>query len=256
MTPWDLKDFKSQFPLTCLDSGFSNCRFTQIEIWTSFESQFSRPVWAQDFQTVEWPIEIWKVSNPNFPRLIWTQDFQTVDLPKLRFGQVLNPNFPNLLGLKISKPSDDPLRFERFQIPISPDLFGLRISKPSVYPNWDLDKFRVPIFPTCLDLGFPNRRMTNFPRPCLDSGFPNRRFTHWDLNKFQIPIFLRPIWTQDFQTIGLPKLRFGQVSNPNFSPAYLDSGFPNWCGSPKFTNFPWPVWTQDFQTVGSLQIDM
>ena len=124
--------FKSQFSPTCLDLGFPNRQFTQIEIWMSFKSQvsptcldsgfptvglpkltnfprsfgfriaepldypkltnFSPTVWM-NFQTgSNYPIEIWQVSNPNFSPTIW-MNFQTGSNYPIEILQVSNLNF-------------------------------------------------------------------------------------------------------------------------------------------------------------------
>ncbi len=79
----------------------------------------------------------------------------------------------------------------------------------SDYPNWDLDKFQIPIFPR--PFGWISRPTpitqieiwasfkSQFSSTCLDSGFPNRWITQieiWTSFKSQFP---RPGWTKDFQ---------------------------------------------------------
>ena len=250
---WDLNKFQNpNFP-NHLDLGLPNRWISQIEIWTNFKSQFSLTVWIQDFQTVGLPklrfeqvsnhkfapnrldsgapnhwithIEIWTNFKTQISPTVWIQDFQTIGLPKLRFEQISKPKFPQPFGFRTFKPLDYPnWDLNKFQIPIFPDCsdsgvlnrwlpklrfervsnshfprpFGFRTSKPLYYPNWDFNNFQIPIFPNRSDSGVPNHWIT--------------QIKIWTSFKSQFPL---TVWIQELQTVGLPKLRFEQVSNPN-----------------------------------------
>ena len=135
-------------------------------------------------------------------------------LPKLRFEQVSNPNFSRL--------------------------FGLRISKSLDYPNWDLRKFQIPIFPDRLDSGFSNR----FELPKLRSV------------QVSNPNFPRLFGLRISKLVQITQLRFEQVSNPIFprpfglriSKSVRITQIEIWASFK--SQFSPTVWTLDFQ-IGS-----
>ena len=99
-------------------------------------------------------------------------------------------------------------------------------------PNCDWTSSKSQFFPDRLNefldrVQFPKLRFGQVSNP----NFSPTVWMNFQTGSEQVsnPNFPQPIWTQDFQTVGLPRMRFEQVSNPNVHQ---------------------PVWTQDFQTVG------
>ena len=148
------------------------------------------------FRPLDHPIwDLDSLQIPNYPRRVWTQDFQTVGSPDLRFGESPNPKLP-LTCLDSGFPDRWITRFEIWIVSkpqITSDVFGLSISRPLItrFEIWIV--FKPQITPDVFGL--------RISKP-LDHPI-------WDLDSLQTPNYPRRVWTQDFQTVGSPNLRFG-----------------------------------------------
>ncbi len=175
----------------------------------------SATVWTEDFQTgldyTNWDLS--KLQIPILPdRLDWGFP-NRFGLPKLRFEQVSNHNFLRPFGLRISKPVwiTHIEIWASFKSQFSPTIWTEDFQKGSDYPNWDLSKFQIPIFPDRLDWGFPNR-----------FGLPKLRF-----EQVSNPNFPRPFGLRISKSVQITQIEIWAGLKSQFSPNRLDSKFPN-----------------------------
>ena len=173
-----------------------------------------------NFQTgSDYPVEIWQVSNPNFSTTVWI-NFQTGSDYPIVIWQVSNPNFSPTVWTNFQTGFDYPIAI---RLSVKSQFFPDRLHEfqtGSEYPIaiWQMSNPKLP--PTCLDSGFPNRWTTQFEiwiisKPQITPNVFGLRISKpldhpiWDLDNLQIPNYPRRVWTQDFQTVGPPNLRFG-----------------------------------------------
>ena len=198
-----------------------SCWTTRFEAWVVPKS--NHPSTCLDWDAKPLDHSIWGLGSPQAksPLNVFGFKCQAVEPPNLRLVQnwslKLNPPPQHVW---IQMPNCWTTQFETWtnlksQI-ILLNVFGSRISNRWTAQFEIGTNFKSQILPTCLDSGFPNRRIS--PNWDLDKSriFKQLNCPIRDWNKFQIPNSPDLFGLRISKPSNLSKLRFGQVSNPNF----------------------------------------
>ena len=194
---------KPNHPPTCLDS---NAKPLDHSIWDldSPQAKSSLNVFGFKCQAVEPPNlrleQIWSLKLTSLTCLDSNTKPLDHSICSLGSPQVKSPL--NVFGFKCQTVEPPSLRLEQiWSLKLPPSACLDLNAKPLNHPIWDLNKFEVSNYP-------PQRVWIQDSKPL------NCPIQDW--NKFQIPNSPDLFGLRISKPSNLSKLRFGQVSNPNF----------------------------------------